>query len=230
MKIIELKNYSSETPFASPQTTFFIGEGEIVGVNFEDLSNFFLQVENELCPELNKDSIHTGNLIWGLREGNIISKNVYNFFKLNYFETTKILNEIKRNYFLFLEKTNTKVISSYLDCGINIMRNGEFIPIHLHDISSHSYLTGTIIVDAKNTSTNFVHPCNQTDSNKDKYIEYRSENEVGKVVFFPSCLPHYVETYYGEKERMLLSFDIISKNRNIKNIINYQKRLIEFIL
>jgi hypothetical protein len=107
------------------------------------------------------------------------------------------------------------------------MRNGEHIPIHLHNTGANAYLTGIIIVKTENTFTNFVHPCNQI--RKEKFIEYKSKNKVGKIVFFPSCLPHYVDTYYYKDERIILSFDIISKKRNILNIPNYDKRLMEFI-
>lgn len=227
MNLVKLKNYSNESFFSPPQNTFLIGEGKIEGVDFNDLSNFLLEVEHKLCPELNKNIFYNENLIWGLREGNIIGKNFYNFFQLENFQTSKILDEIKRNYFLFVNLTNSSIISSYIDCGINIMRNGESIPIHLHDIQTHSYLTGIIVVKAKNTFTNFVHPCNQI--NKNKFIEYKSKNEIGKIVFFPSCLPHYVDTYYGDEERILLSFDIVSKKRDITNIDNYNVRLMEFI-
>lgn len=227
MKIVELKNNYKDSPFAPLQTTVLIGEGVIEDVDFNILSNFCLEVEDQLCPELNKSYIYNQSLTWGLREGNIIGKNWYNFFNLNHYQIPKILDEIKRNYFLFTEMTKSSIIPSYIDCSINIMRNGEYIPIHLHDIDSHAYLTGTIIVKTENTFTNFVHPCNQI--NKEKFIEYKSKNQIGKIVFFPSCLPHYVDTYYGKDERIILSFDIISKKRDITTITNYDKRLMEFI-
>ena len=228
MKIVELTNYSSKSYFAPPQTIVPIGEGVIEGVDFDILSKFLLEVEDQVCPELNKNFFYDGPLTWGLREGNIVGKYFNNFFKLNHYLIPKILDELKNNYFLFAKLTKSDIISSYIDCGINIMRNGEFIPMHLHDIDSYTYLTGIIIVKAEGTSTNIVHPCNQV--NKEKFIEYKSINTVGKVIFFPGYAPHYVDTYYGKDERIVLAFDLILKKRDVTIIHNYDKRsLMEFV-
>lgn len=226
MKIIELKNSISLTAFAPPQSVYYIGESQLTNINLHDLVNFCLDVEKQMCPELDKNINYYGKYNWGLRAGNITGKNYYNFFNFKHKEILKLFDEVKKKFLLYLEHTRADFISTYIDCGINIMRRGESIPIHLHDIDSNALIAGTIALQVNDTYTNFVHPCNQV--NKNKFIEYSSKNQPGKITFFPSCMPHYVNTYYGEQERVMLSFDIISKQRDITSIENYKKRLIDF--
>lgn len=227
MIITEFKNEASSSIVSTPQSVYFIGESYIENINFDRLINFFLDVESQMCTDLCKDLNYNGPMIWGLRPDNIISKNFYNFFRLEHPETSIILEELKKKYFEFLKKINCDLIDSYLDCGINIMRKGERIPLHVHDTGPHSHITGTIVVKAKNTSTVFVHPSNQI--NEQRWIKHKVENVQGKITFFPSCLPHYVDIYEGIDERMLLSFDIISKKRDLKTIENYEYRLMNFM-
>jgi hypothetical protein len=226
MKIIEFKNSVNISPFAPSQSIYYIGEKQLENVDITKLVNFCLNVEQQMCPELNKNINYFEEYEWGLRTGNIIGKNSYNFFNFKDAEISILFEELKKNFLLYLKHTQTDILPSYIDCGINIMRKGESIPIHLHDIDSNAFITGTIALQVDNTYTNFVHPCNQI--NKSKFIEYKSKNEIGKITFFPSCLPHYVETYFGNQERVMLSFDIISRQRDVTNIENYKERLIEF--
>ena len=61
---------------------------------------------------------------------------------------------------------------------------------------------------ARRLSTYYINPVNQLNEPYVKEIP----NEVGQLVVFPTCVPHYTDTHQGNKERITVAFDLDYKS------------------
>ena len=111
----------------------------------------------------------------------------------------------------FLNKIKVNGLSNfYLKGWANVMRKGESIKAHLHSAQPTSYLSGHICVQCEKTATYYINPVNQLN---EPYIE-KISNEVGQIVLFPTCVPHYTDIHLGNEERITIAFDMILNNDN----------------
>ena len=89
----------------------------------------------------------------------------------------------------------------YVQCWANVMRKGDTIKPHTHmneNISSLHALSG--------------HLCVKVDGSTSTYYDGRPlQNVNGQMVFFPSTMAHWTNTYMGDSERITIAFDIYSK-------------------
>jgi hypothetical protein len=218
MNIFKFKSKPKDNVFA-PEWDYTIGESFLHNINFNKLSKFLLSKEKEILTyKTSKD--FNGNIsdgFTGLGETSTTSKyQNYNVLNFKYKEIKEIKKQIFNFYNLFLKKINIKPFKNiYIQCWVNIMRQGQKINPHIHDVTPYSYLGGHICVQVKNTNTYYINPVNQIN---DPEI-YSSKNEVGKITLFQNCVPHYTDIHKDVKERITIAFDLNYSKKNLNEIL-----------
>ena len=223
MQPFKLYSFISEpakSPFAY-NYRYIMGETFLKNINFENLSSFILEKEKEVMQEYPSTKFIETEIsdgYTGLGKNSLTSRfSKYNLLKFDNEEIKKIKNQIKELHDKFLKTINIKHnFKIYIQCWANVMRKGEQIKPHIHDCSSHSYLGGHICIKTNNTNTYYINPVNQIN----EPVTFKSKNEVGKITFFQSYIPHYTDTYEGDEERITIAFDLFIQNKsNLSNII-----------
>ena len=218
MKIIQFKSNKKSTPFA-PEWHYYIGETNInepsgaieEKPDFKVLANYLLEKEKEILklPKTNKivSDGYTGlgdNCVTS-RHGNF---NLFDISKFKNIELEKLKTVILLHFEEFINNLYMKKPKSlYIQCWYNVMRNGEKIEKHIHSTDENSYLGCHICIQTENTSTYYINSINQIN---DPLI-HESKNEVGKITFFSSCLPHFTDKHMSNKERITIAIDLLLK-------------------
>ena len=147
MDLVNFKSSPKDNPFA-PEWNYVIGEDYIKNINFNALSKFLLLKEKEILKyDSAKDN--NGNVsdgFTGLGENSTTSKfRSYNLLSYRNKEIVKLKKEIHKKYVLFLNKLNIPIKEYlYIQCWVNIMRKGQQIKPHIHDVSPTCYLGGHV--------------------------------------------------------------------------------------
>tara|TARA_R100001015_G_scaffold8800_1_gene3462 strand:- start:95 stop:709 length:615 start_codon:yes stop_codon:yes gene_type:complete len=188
--------HESETPtnFFSPSYKYFMYENTL-NINPTDLKNFILKIEKDI---LKKTEPH-GDGLTGLGNESLTSRHMsFNLFDMD--ETKFLTNQIKHNYFLFLDELQIPIPDkTYGKCWANVMREGEQIKKHRHETLPSSYLSGHLCVETNKTNTYYVNPFNDT--------VFISENKPGKITLFPSWIEHGTDV--TSSLRITLAFDLV---------------------
>ena len=225
MKDLSLRRFKSEdkeTPFA-PTWDYTIVEGQIEDVDFDYVAKYLLEKKNDIL----KIKPSKGDGYTGLGGDSVTARhgdfNIFNF-------DDEEINKLKSNI-LFLHSQLIQNIGAdefnkhrfdglYIQCWYNVMKKGERILPHIHDIASVCYLGGHITVQCDNTYTGYINPVNQIS----KPDSYKSKNKVGKLTLFPNYIPHYTNKHHGNKERITIAFDLMTRkdhiNDNYVSLIN----------
>tara|TARA_Y100000401_G_scaffold39591_1_gene30079 strand:- start:90 stop:746 length:657 start_codon:yes stop_codon:yes gene_type:complete len=188
------------TPLA-PKWKYFFAEEQTNNIDIKALTKFLLKKEKDILKLESCDDGYTG-----LGIESVTSRHLsYNFFKLK----NKEINKLKKN----IISLHNKFIA---DCDIllpknlfikgwyNILRRGEKIKPHIHDVSPDSYLGGHFCVQCKNTSTYYMNPVDQLNNPN----THESTNVPGKLTLFQNCMPHYTSSNKSNVERITIAFDI----------------------
>ncbi len=127
-----------------------------------------------------------------------LTSRFYHFNILRWFNTNQLKKEIRKGYESY---TNLKNTSLFVQCWANVMRKGDIIKPHTHmhrNISPSHALSG--------------HLCVKVDGSTSTYYDGEPICNVnGKIIFFPSTMTHWTNTYNGDSERITVAFDIFSK-------------------
>lgn len=83
---------------------------------------------------------------------------------------------------------------------MNIMNEGDSLPIHSHAFHENSFISGNILLTNSEISTEYVIPNYST-----YYGNYLSKSRSGSVILFPSWVEHFVPPV--KKKRYCLAFD-----------------------
>ena len=125
-------------------------------VNFEELAKFILSKEKEIVS-----LPVTGDAYTGMREDSTTARfDKYNVFKWE----DKNIEMLKHFICNFHDDIVGKYFKQelpkelYIQCWANIMRKGDQIKPHLHDIGPTCYLGGHICVQCDDTSTHYINP------------------------------------------------------------------------
>lgn len=204
---MEIKNFINKPVQShfSPQWNFYIVEDIIFNdAQAELIKNIILNKEKEIVEShpyygdggtnLDSNSLTSRfpyfNLMkWDEPELDVLKIGIHNTY-------VKFLNELQ------IDRRNTKIKS-----WANVLRKGQSIDYHAHSSSGPwSYISGHITISTEDTSTYYANPIITTDV-------YKSENKVGKITLFNEYIPHWTDTYNGEKERITVAFDIFLSER-----------------
>jgi hypothetical protein len=211
MQIILFKSEPKQTPFA-PEYEYIILETELAKINIHELANACLEKEKEYLSNYPLDRLDKEHPLMvldgytGLGKNSMTARYVfYNIFKWEDEIIKELLIEIKEQYLAFIEQMKIPRRKIWIRGWLNVMRDGEQIKIHLHNVSPYAYLGGHVCVQCTETSTFYVNPINQIN----EPYSYESPNVAGKLTFFQHNIPHYTSKHHGDLERITIAFDLM---------------------
>lgn len=166
-------------------------------IDYNSLNTFLFEFEKELLkkPKLDDGGTGVGGITARYRHYNLLNSEHSEIKKLEQF----ILYNIKS--FLNYKKLNYDFV--YIQCWYNVLNKGEQISIHQHrNIEDYhlSFISGHLSTTENNTKTYY------TSLNKKNAVGFN--NEVGKLVLFPSFVPHYTDKNMSHNKRISIAFDI----------------------
>ena len=224
MNIIQTKSEPPQTPFA-PQWHYHLGHEFISNVDFKEIAKIILIKEKEILEKFPPSSTSSveGEVdgYTGLGKNSLTSRHKhFNIFSWLEPEIKKLKPIILDFHSRFLNEIKIKGLSDFnLSGWANVMRKGERIKAHIHSIAPFAYLSGHICIQCENTATYYINPVDQLNNPR----TLKLPNEVGQIILFPSCVPHYTDTQLGNKERITLAFDFNFKpQKTITPIKSYK--------
>lgn len=112
---------------------------------------------------------------------------------------------IREHYLIYLAELGYPRIQSYIHGWANVIRKGESISPHCHIDGSDAYLASTYYLTSNNTNLYLHDP---------SYVHTKGAiaTESGKIVIFPSWVPHWSDESPDETIRISLAFDIVIKD------------------
>lgn len=201
INVINFKSKPKETFFA-PEWNYYLFETNVDKINFNEVSKLCLKKEKEILKLPNtKIDGYTG-----LGNNSTTSKfQNYNVLEWKNKNVELIKQTIIDFHNAILEYFNQPLPNKlWIQCWVNILKKGQKIKPHLHNIKPNTYLGGHICVQCENTSTHYINPINQIN---DPEI-YSSENKVGKLTMFQNNIPHYTDIHKSNIKRITLAFDL----------------------
>ena len=212
VSIAKFKSEPKKTFFA-PEYDYTIFETMVQKVNFQELAKLLLSKEKEIL-ELPVSTGPAGkvNSYTGLKSNSTTQRfDKYNVLKWDDENIKQLKGNILHFHNGIMQYFKLQIPKElYIQCWYNVMRKGEQIKPHIHDIGSYCYLGGHICVQCDDTSTHYINPINQINDP----MTYSSKNDVGKITIFPNNVPHYTDTHNSDRERITLAFDIFPENPN----------------
>ena len=235
ISLYRFKSNPPQTIFA-PQWEYFIAETILSNIDFQNIAKFILKMEDKILKKFKpsnytnkKGVLKTFDGHTGLGSNSLTSR-ASNWNLLNYkqecSDIAKLSDAILELHDGFLE--GLQVVSEsypkelWIQCWANVLRKGENIGMHLHTVEPDAYLGGFVCVQADigetSTQTHYVCPANQL--NDPPTIDI--DNIVGEMTLFQNCIPHYSDTYMGEKERITIAMDIVTEPYYPDNFIKFR--------
>tara|TARA_A100000171_G_scaffold46571_1_gene51566 strand:+ start:216 stop:872 length:657 start_codon:yes stop_codon:yes gene_type:complete len=189
--------YDNRTSPLGINTNIWMWQGFDKTINYNALNNFLLDFEKELLkkPELNDGGTGVG--------GTTARYKHYNLLNLQHSEIQKLEKYIIYNIQSFLNYKQIKCESVYIQCWYNVLDKDKQIAIHQHrgvDDYHLSFISGHLSTTENNTKTYY------TSLNKKNAIGLH--NEVGKLILFPSYIPHYTDKNINNNKRISIAFDV----------------------
>lgn len=211
MQFILFKSEPRKTPFA-PEWEYTLAEQVLKKVNFKSLSRYLLKKEKQII----KSTSVINDGYTGLGKKSVTARfNSFNVFTFKNKEIDKIKKEIIKAHEMFLNNYKIKIPKElWIQSWFNVMRKGEKIKLHIHGTSPNTYLSGNLMVQCQDTKTIYVNPQNQIN----EPIKHESNNEVGKLTLFQTCIPHCTDKQTNAQERISIAFDLSPDQVN-KNYI-----------
>lgn len=207
IKVINFKSNPKQTFFA-PEWDYYIFETFVSEqINFDELINLILRKKEEILklPTSQRNGEFTDGYT-GLGYDTTTAKFMnYNFLKWENNNIDLLKKEIINFHNEVLKYFKQPIPKKlWIQCWVNIMKNGDQIKTHLHGVTPTTYLGGHICVQCTDTTTNYINPINQIN---DPEI-YSSENKIGKITLFQNNIPHFTSVHNSNKERITIAFDL----------------------
>ena len=217
VKIIKFKSEPGRTFFA-PEFDYTIFETSVEQVNFQNLAKFILNKEKEILS-----LPVSGNAYTGLNKNNTTTRfNEYNVLKWEGENIKHLKGNIVNFHNGIMQYFKQPIPNElYIKCWTNIMRKGEQIKPHIHNIGPNTYLGGHICVQCDDTSTHYINPINHiiAEGHNDP-MTHSSKNDIGKITIFPMNVPHYTDiTPNSNNERITIAFELLIENPNDNNYL-----------
>ena len=204
-KIINFKSEPKKNPFA-PEWNYYLMEHQINDVDFKVISKFLQKKKKDV---LNLPAYSDGYT--GLGNNSTTARHKYfNVLSFKNKEIKKLKNKIVQLHDEFLKILNLPNYTPlYAGAWYNIMKKGERINAHIHDVGPTTYLGGHITVQCSNTATYYINPVNQINEPE----VYKSVNKNGKITLFQNCIPHYTDAHGDEAPRITIAFDMYTHKK-----------------
>ena len=205
-----MKSGFKKTPFAIDYT-FYVFENIINDVDFSAVSKIIKSKEKKIIRSSPKSS---GDGNTGLGNNSLTSRfGYFNVLKWQEPDIQKIKDHIVDNVSKFYSRIlQEKPADLKIQCWANVMRKGQQIKTHLHNVDQTCYLGGHVCVACENSSTFYINPVNTINDPE----TFEIENKVGQITLFSNCIPHYTSKHEGNSERITMAFDlnVIDKGGN----------------
>ena len=131
---------------------------------------------------------------------NSLTSRFFHFNVLNWLDTDQLKKEIRKGYELY---NNLKDTPIFVQCWANVMRKGDRIEPHIH-MPCEYYISPIHALSG--------HLCVKVDGSTNTYYDGNPVcNANSQMVFFPSTMMHWTNTYLGDAERITVAFDIYSE-------------------
>jgi len=232
IQLYKFKSHPPKTLFA-PQWEYHMAGSIFDNIDFQNIAKFILKTEDKILKKFKpsvftneKGVLETTDGCTGLGPNSLTSRfsrwNLLNY-KQKCSDIAKLSDAILDFHDMFLE--TLQIVPEFypkelwIQCWANVLRKGEKIGMHLHTDDPDAYLGGFVCVQTDigetSTQTHYVCPANQI--NDPFTIDI--DNIVGGMTLFQNCIPHYSDTYMGEKERITIAMDIKTTPQESKNFI-----------
>jgi hypothetical protein len=217
MKLFCFQSDPKENVFA-PSWSYPISDDVITTVDFKMLAALVLRKEKIILRKPNSKGlmiVADGDGYTGLGKNSLTSHyKRYNLLDWKHSEIPKLKQAILKAHECYLNALKIPLYPQlYIQCWANVMRQGEQIKPHLHSTHPNSYLGGHIVVQARGTKTYYINPVNQLNAP----AIHASVNTIGKISFFPSCVPHYTDVQTSVKPRITIAFDLFVNKKVAKH-------------
>lgn len=116
-------------------------------------------------------------------------------------ELEKLFHVIRKHYLLYLKELNYPREKVYIHGWVNILRKGEWISLHHHTSDGHSYVSGTYYLTDSPTTLALINPIRVDQKEVFQTVK-------GRMIMFPSYVPHESTIYNGDDLRVSIAFDI----------------------
>jgi len=210
INVYQIKSEEPLTPFA-PVYSHYICTADLSQlIDFKDIKYTILGKEKSIIEQydagLNDAYTELGN-------DSLTSRfEHYNIF--DWPEMYKLKSAVKSIHDLFLQYVKVENRPVWINGWANVMRKGQQIKTHLHNVDQTCYLGGHICVACEQSSTFYINPVNTIN---DPEI-FEIENKVGQITLFSNCIPHYTSKHEGNSERITMAFDLNVVNKGGKSI------------
>ena len=207
MKFKRFVNDPPQTPYA-PTWDFRVSKSSCDDIDVNSLSQFLVKREREikkLPPSIGSDGKKSDGYT-GLGLNNTTSKfKHYNLLAWDHLEIKKLKTHILTNVIGYNNECGNKTPDElWIQCWYNVLRWGQKIKPHMHNVHSSCYLSGHFNVQVNDTSTCYMSPINQLLD--PDVIDVK--NREGEITLFPSYIFHYTTPHYSFKPRITIAFDI----------------------
>ena len=200
MTVLKMKSLEPMTPYA-PSWDFSFGVYKWLEQDkIEKIKSWILSNEQRFISSYSGD--YDGGTGLGLDSvtGGFAQYNLFKFSK-ELPELDDLLNFVRTSYIQFVNEDNTPAIESEIVCWFNVMRAGQQVKEHTHGAGNDVYLSANLILDDYPTKTNYRCPF-------DRDLILPIDNNTGILTIFPSCIPHYSDTFVNGGERISIAMDI----------------------
>lgn len=210
INVYQIKSEEPLTPFA-PVYSHYICTADLSQlIDFKDIKYTILGKEKSIIEQYN---VGLNDAYTELGNDSLTSRfEHYNIF--DWPEMYKLKSAVKSIHDLFLQYVKVENRPVWINGWANVMRKGQQIKTHLHNVDQTCYLGGHICVACEESSTFYINPINTIN---DPEI-FEIENKVGQITLFSNCIPHYTSKHEGNSERITMAFDLNVVNKGGKSI------------
>lgn len=210
INVWQIKSEEPLTPFA-PVYSHYICTADLSQlIDFKDIKYTILGKEKSIIEQYN---VGLNDAYTELGNDSLTSRfEHYNIF--DWPEMYKLKSAVKSIHDLFLQYIKVENRPIWINGWANVMRKGQQIKTHLHNVDQTCYLGGHICVACEQSSTFYINPVNTIN---DPEI-FEIENKVGQITLFSNCIPHYTSKHEGNSERITMAFDLNVVNKGNKSI------------
>lgn len=218
MKFDEAKSDYPQTPYA-PTWDYKVGTSFCSDIDTTSLSKFLLEKEKEVkkLPSAIGNGGKFSDGYTGLGVNSTTAKfQSYNILTWDNQEIKKLKSNIAKSIIEYNNGCGNKTPDNlWIQCWFNVLRFGQKIKPHLHNVYPNSYLSGHFNAQVENTSTVYMSPINQLN---DPYL-IEKKNKNGEITIFPSYILHYTTPHYSFKPRITIAFDVLCKSSESQFIL-----------
>jgi len=125
----------------------------------------------------------------------------YNYFKDDPVSFMEILASIYSQYCAELKTPLPEGL--YIRGWYNVLRPGEYLPVHHHSIHENTFLSGNLLLTDSKIPTEYTVPLYSTYGGN-----FKPPSKAGTITIFPSWVEHKVETNESDHVRISLAWDL----------------------